>query len=122
MALVIKKIVDLSSIGDEYKGISLVFKSIPAKDLPEIDKKQSAVKQDDNGNPILSEVLPLFISILQEYYLEGTQGEDKIVKEDIGELDANALIHCFQILTGQDVDPKAENSSTSTSTTDQAPA
>lgn len=119
MALVIKKPVDLSSLGDEYKGIQLVFKSIPAKDLADLNKQQEGFEKDEEGNPNLTQVLPFFIEILQKYFVSGNQGEEKVVKEDLGELDSNALIHCFQILTGQAIDPKDENSSTKPSSTEQ---
>lgn len=119
MALVIKKPVDLSSLGDEYKGIELVFKSIPAKDLADLNKRQEGFEKDKEGNPNLNQVLPFFIEILQKYFVSGNQEEAKIVKEDLGDLDSNALIHCFQILTGQAVDPKVENSSANTSTTEE---
>lgn len=111
MALVIKKPVDLSSIGEEYKGISLVFKSIPAKDLPGLEEKQKTIGEET------AKVLPLFIEILQTYFLEGKQGEENIVKEDLGSLDSEALIYCFQVLTGQTLDPKASSESESESPT-----
>lgn len=118
MALVIKKIVDLSSLGDEYKGIEIIFRSIPAKDLGEINKKQEALPKDENGDQKLEDILPLFIEILQKYFVSGKQDEEKLTKEDITELDSESLIYCFQILTGQDIDPKAKSESTSSSTTE----
>lgn len=118
MALVIKKHVDLSSLGDEYKGIELVFKSIPAKDLSELNKKQESFEKDDNGDPKLEQVLPFFIEILQKYFISGNQDGIEIVKEDIGELDSEALIYCFQIITGQNIDPKVSSESTNTSSTE----
>ena len=46
MALVIKKAVDLSSLGEAYQGITLNFKSIPAKNLPELEKGQKDIGED----------------------------------------------------------------------------
>lgn len=122
MALVIKKPVDLSSLGDEYKGIELMFRSIPAKDLAELNKKQESFTKDENGNPKLEEVLPYFIEILQKYFLDGKQGEEKVVKEDLGELDSEALIYSFQIITGQQIDPKVESESSNISSTNEEEA
>lgn len=122
MALVIKKPVDLSSLGKEYEGISLVFRSIPAKDLGVLNKQQEELPRDDNGDPALSDILPFFINILEKYFIEGTQQDTKITKEDLSELDSEALTHCFQVITGQVIDPKAENSSTNISTTEASQA
>lgn len=119
MALVIKKSVDLSSLGDEYKGIKLEFRSIPAKDLSELNKKQESMEKDKEGDPKLELVLPFFIDILQKYFLSGTQDGGKVVKEDVGDLDSDALVYCFQILSGQEIDPKDEDSSTKPSSTEQ---
>lgn len=122
MSLTIKKVVDLSSLGEDYNGIELVFKSIPARDLPELNKKQEAFPKGKDGTPNLDKVLPFFIETLQKYFLGGTQDKEKVSKEDIGELDSNALIYCFQIITGQDIDPKVESESPSTSTTESETA
>jgi hypothetical protein len=84
----------------------------------ELNVKQEAIEKDKEGNPILKEVLPFFIEILQKYFVEGKQDDTNITKEDIGELDSNALIHCFQILSGQIIDPKASGSSTNASSTE----
>lgn len=118
MALVIKKIVDLSSLGDEYKGIELIFRSIPAKDLGGINKKQEALPKDKDGENKLDDILPFFIETLQSYFVSGKQDDNQLTKEDIGELDSESLIYCFQILTGQAPDPKVSSESTSSSTTE----
>lgn len=122
MALVIKKPVDLSSIGDEYKGINLVFRSIPARDLGDLNKTQQGFEKDKDGNPKLEQVLPFFIEILQKYFVDGKQEDTNVTKEDLADLDSEALIYCFQILTGQKLDPKVNSESTSTSTTPKEPA
>lgn len=112
MSLVIKKRVSLEFLGDEYKDGEIVFKSIPAKDLPEIISKSEAAGEDSKL------LIPVFIDVLQSYFIDGGVGDDKIAKEDIGELDADSVIHCFQILTGQAIDPKANGQSTTTSKTE----
>lgn len=110
MALVIKKTVDLSSQGEEYKDIVLVFKSIPASQLPELYKKAEAVKG--------AEAIPMTIEVLENQFLSGTTPEGDITKEDIKDLDATAVNFCFKILSGQGDDPKLSSESTTTSTTE----
>lgn len=112
MALVIKKRVSLDFLGDEYKEGELIFRSIPAKDLPGImDKTEGA----DNKS---SKIIPIFIEVLETYFLEGSNDKEPVTKEDIGQLDAESVLHCFQILTGQKIDPKSEGELTSTSSTE----
>lgn len=118
MGLVIKKLVDLSTLGKEYEGIEVVFKSIPAKDLPGIDEQNQGLKKDEKGNPVISEAMAFFIEILEKYFVSGSQDDVKLTKEDVKELDSKALIYCFQIMSGQIIDPKEEISSTATSTTE----
>lgn len=112
MSLVIKKKVSLEFLGDEYKDSEIIFKSIPAKDLPDIIDRSEKTEEDTK------QLIPLFISVLQDYFLDGTHNQEKILKEDIGELDAETVIHCFQVLTGQKLDPKASGESTNISTTE----
>lgn len=118
MGLVIKKVVDLSSAGEEYEGIQIVFRSIPAKDIVEIEKKQETLDKDDSGNTKTGQLLPFIIELLEKYFYEGYQGEEKLGKEDIQQLDANGIVYCFQILVGQAIDPKDEVPLTNTSTTE----
>lgn len=114
MALVIKKTVNLDSLGEEYSGVVLEFKSIPARDLPKLVTEQEALGEDTD------KIIPYFIKVLEDYFILGKQGEESISKEDIGLLPSEALIHVFQILSGQAIDPKAENESTSISITETA--
>lgn len=114
MPLVIKKKVSLDFLGEEYKDSYIEFKSIPARDLPDIMDKSSQAGEDSK------KLIPIFIEVLQKYFLDGENGEEKITKEDIGELDAESVLNCFQILTGQSIDPKVNGPLTNTSTTDQS--
>lgn len=114
MALVIKKVIDLSSLGVEYKDIEITFKSIPATNLPELYKEAE-------GKPDV-DFIPVAAKALQEYFISGKQGETELTKEDVGQLDAKALLHCFSILTGQTLDPKVSGLSTSSSGTEPEPA
>lgn len=118
MALVIKKPVDLSSLGDEYKGIEFVFKSLPAQELPELDKKREAFEKDEDGNPKLKDTIPFFTEVLKSKFLSGTQDGKELTKEDLDSLDENSMIYCFQIITGQITDPKVLSESKTTSSTE----
>ena len=110
--LLIKKTVDLSSLGAEYKGIVLEFKSIPAKDLPKLEEKQKAIGEET------AKVVPFFIEILQTQFVSGKQDDNELTKEDVSELDANSITYCFGVLTGVTGDPKAYSELTTTSSTE----
>lgn len=115
MGLVIKRSIDLSDLSADYSGISFVFRSIPAKDLAELNAKQESFEKDEEGNPDISVVIPYFTELLQKYFVSGKQDQTELVKEDISELDVGALVYCFQILTGQAIDPKDDTPSKTTS-------
>jgi len=120
MALLIKKVVDLSQLGESYQGISLIFRSIPATDLADVEAERRKLTLDkDEENADLTVIMPFFVRILQKYFVGGQQDEEKVVAEDLVDLDSDGLIYCFQILTGQDIDPKEDSSSTTVSTTEQ---
>lgn len=111
MGLVIKKIVDLSNLGDSYKGVEITFRSIPAKDIGEIDQKQKEfITKDDEGNDKVdvTNLMPYMISLLKKYFVSGKQDESAVEANDLDELDAEALTYCFQILSGQEIDPKVK--------------
>lgn len=111
MALIIKKRVSLEFLGEEYKDAYVVFRSIPAIDLADIIGKTEG-KEDS------AVLIPIFIDTLQKYFLEGKAGEEDITKEDVGQFDANTVTTCFSILAGRDIDPKAEGTLKSTSSTE----
>lgn len=112
MALVIKKTVDLSSIGDEYKGVVLNFKPIPAKKLSDLQTKIDEV--GDNK----AAAIPVMVDILVDQFLDGKASESEVTKEDVAEFEADVVGHCFRILTGQDIDPKSSAELTTTSPMD----
>lgn len=111
MALVIKKRVGLEFLGTEYKDAYIVFQSIPARDLPDI------IELSEKANSDTKALIPIFIQVLEKYFLTGEATGEAVVKEDIGQLDAETILHCFKILTGQDIDPKVETPLTSSSPT-----
>lgn len=120
MALVIKKEVDLSSLGEEYKDVKITFKVIPASKLPEIyslSQEGQAKDKEAEGKGI--ELIPKFTEVLKEQFESGSSPGGSMTKDDIDVLDGGAIVHCFTILSGGGLDPKGKNSLTSPSTTDQ---
>lgn len=119
MALVIKKRVSLDFLGNGYEDAYLVFKSIPAIELEELTPKLEKLEKETKGS------LAFVISILKDYFLSGEFPNDEgklepVNKEDLDQLDPNSVVKCFQVFTGQQIDPKDEGQSTSTSETVEA--
>jgi len=115
MALVIKKTVNLDSLGEEYSGIVLEFKSIPASDVAKFSKE---VPSEDD----LDGTVTFFLQVLKSNFVSGKQGNESVNADDLSLLDIEALMFVFKILTGQDIDPKSGNELTSSSTTESAEA
>lgn len=100
MAIVIKKKIDLDFLGEDYKDASLTFQAIPLKDFDEIVLKIDEA-QKNNGS------VKLILATLKEYFLEGIfPGIEKVTADDLDGLDPGSVVRCFQILTGQEFDPK----------------
>lgn len=114
MALVIKKRVDLDFLGEDFKDTFVTFKSIPAKDLPEIVKLTKEAEESVDA-------IPHILKLLKKYFLDGEHEGEAVKAEDLDELDAETLVKCFEIITGQSADPKADGQSTNTSSTDTEP-
>lgn len=135
--LVIKKRVNLDFLGEEYKDAELVFRSIPLIDyeilmeelpksnirLKELREKQ---KQDHLSTEDKSEFDELILQdaeqnkksfktileYLKRYFLSGKFPDDEdniqsIESVDLDGLDRDTAIKCFNILTGQETDPKS---------------
>ena len=121
--IVIKKKVNLGFLGDDYKDAELVFRSIPVRDyeeiLNEIDRLESS------GDKRAS--IKMTIKALEDYFVSGKFPDDNgnltpVTKEDISSgLDRMAAIKCFQVLSGQESDPKDILPSMMPSTTEQNP-
>lgn len=111
MPIVIKKRITLEFLGEDYKDSYLVFRSIPLRDyeliIKEIDKNS-----DDNIKS-----LKFILDTLQVYFVEGKFQAEEVSKEDLPDLDQASSMRIFEILTGQ-LDPKAETSSTTPSSTE----
>lgn len=113
----IKKRVSLDFLGDDYKEAYLVFQSIPLKDFEGIIKAVSEGEDNKNSLGMISEYL-------QKYFIEGKfpNGEgqlEDVTSEDLTDFaDSETANRCFEILTGQNIDPKVEAPSMNTSTTD----
>lgn len=115
----IKKKIGLGFLGDEYNDAYLTFRSIPLKDFDEIlDSVAKAEKEDSKAS------LNLMFSNITKYFVSGKFPDDTgtlqdVTSEDLTEfIDNETAIKCFELLTGQYIDPKAEPPSTNTSTTE----
>lgn len=120
--LAIKKRVNLDFLGEEFKDAYIIFNAIPLKDYEEII---SSTPNED------IEAVKHVRRVLDKYFVSGKVPNDKselsdMKKEEIGELDSDATITCFQILTGQSVggqtDPLANESENPSKTEPTPPA
>lgn len=119
--IVIKRKLTLEFLGSEHADDYLTFKSIPVVKYDEIVDKIDNVEDTDNKG-----ATQIMLSILKEYFLDGSFGGDKVLAEDLDELDGTTVMKCFETLTGQVADeegqlslnPKSENKSITTSTTE----
>lgn len=119
MAIVIKKKVSFDFLGEEYKEAYIIFQSIPVKDYQKIFAEEKKIGEDN------IKATDYMRSVLTDYFIEGKFPDNgelaDVKKEDLGDLDGESTINCFKILTGQDIDPKAEGveaTPTPSSTTD----
>lgn len=107
MAIVIKKRVSLEFLGEEYQDAYITFQSIPLSKYDEIIDQQT---EDKKG------YLKFIISTLKKYFLDGKfPGIEELEADDLDGLDEDSCIRCFQIITGQIIDPKAQTPSTNSS-------
>lgn len=107
--IVIKKRVSLAFLGEEYAKAELVFRSIPIEDYEELIEKSTKADPDDAHASI-----GLTKDTLQKYFISGTFPNDageleQVTAEDILGLDKMAAVRCFEALTGQNLDPKADS-------------
>lgn len=104
MAIVIKKRVSLEFLGEEYREAYLVFRAIPAIDFDEVGTRLNEVEKDNASS------VKIVLDVLKTYFLSGKFPDDAgltdVNKEDLDGLDPISLTKCFQIFTGQEIDPK----------------
>lgn len=106
MPIVIKRKISLDFLGEEYKEAYITFKAIPVKDFSELMQRMPKDGQEDNVKS-----MELMLEMLEKYFYEGKFPNDKgdlepLSKEDVKDLDQQASLKCFQMLVGQDTDPK----------------
>lgn len=116
---VIKKKISLDFLGEEYKEAYLILRSIPLKDFDEIiDAVGEAEKKDSKAS------LNLMFDYITKYFHSGKFPDDSgqlqaVTTEDLTEfIDNETAVKCFELLTGQNIDPKVEPPSTNISTTE----
>jgi hypothetical protein len=108
--LVIRKRVTLEFLGDEYKDAYIDFKSIPVGDYDKLIGEIKGAGDADN-----STANAVILRILKDYYIGGkfpdSEGklEDLDGKDELDNLDKEAVIECFGKLTGQDLKKAAED-------------
>lgn len=117
MPIVIRKRVSLDFLGEEYKEAYLIFKSIPAVDFDGVTQTLKTMEDKEQAS------MGFLIDLLKRYFLSGEFPDDEgklqsVTADDIGQLDSASVIQCFQVFTGQDLDPKAETPLTNTSPTE----
>lgn len=114
--IVIKKRVSFDFLGEEYKDCYINFQRIPVADFEDIQKQITDIEENVGSS------FMIVLDVLKKYFVDGKfLIEDKlqeITKEDLDGLDAESTIRCFQIMTGQEIDPKSPSPLTSPSTTD----
>lgn len=98
--ILIRKKVDLTFLGEEYKDDYLVFKSMPLREYEKLLPELEAIGEDGKKS------LVIIKRVLEDNFIEGKfQGED-VAKEDLIDFDLITLTKCFEIFTGQASDPK----------------
>lgn len=102
MALTVRKKVTFEFLGDEYRECYLYFRAIPVKDYTDIQQRLADLQGVDS--------IAALIDVLKAYFLSGQFTDEKgelvdVTADDIGNLDKDSIVLCFQRFTGQD-DPK----------------
>lgn len=99
--IIIKKRVSLDFLGEDYANSYIVFKSLP---IEEYQKVQDEVEKIPKGG-----FTKYLVDFLKDRLIEGKLDQDggqtDITKENIGQLDFDAISVCYKHLTGQ-IDPK----------------
>lgn len=115
--IIIKKKVTLEFLGEDYKDSYITFKSIPIGEYEDLISKVDKVEESKSMSEIMK--------ILETYFVEGLFDGQKLAKEDVNQFDGETILKCFETLTGQktvegerQLDPKSENESTNSSTTE----
>lgn len=122
MVLQIRKRVSLDFLGEEYKDSYLIFKAIPIKDYEELQTKIESIDEKKS--------ISFIQETLKKYFINGKAANESgeledVTAEDLGELDQEAVINCFETLTGQNINKENdfldEDSKSPSSTTPEPP-
>lgn len=112
--IVIKKRVSFDFLGEEYKDSYVDFQRIPVSDFEAIQKEMEEVKKNKLSS------FSVVLGVIKKYFISGKFiNDDKledISAEDLEGLDAESVLRCFSLMTGQEIDPKAQAPLTSQST------
>lgn len=104
--MVIKKRISLDFLGEDYKEAYLVFRGIGLKEFEEYQKKGEDLEKDGAAGSF-----KLLGDLLSSHYLSGKGPNEKgelaeVTKEEVEQLDIDTALKIFQLLTGQELDPK----------------
>lgn len=103
--IIIKKRINLDFLGEEYKGGFVEFKSLSIKDV------QGKLDEITNVGEDNKKAVEMMLNLLNDCFIGGTfvsdGKEQEIEKADLEDFDVASIIKFFQILSGQDGDPKA---------------
>jgi len=102
--MVIPKKIELTALGEDYKGSFLTFKSIAFKDYePLVIRAEKLRENDKDKNTFTS--LNFVSGELKSRFIEGeiVNGSEttKVSTEDILDLPGDVLVDCFQMLMGK---------------------
>lgn len=104
--MVIKKRISLDFLGEDYKEAYLVFRGIGLKEFEDYIKKGNELDQDSGAGSF-----KLLSDTLASHFISGEVPNEKgelaeVFKNEISELDIDTALKVFQLLTGQELDPK----------------
>ncbi len=104
---VIKKVVDLGFLGEDWNGCNIVVTPLVVKELKEI---QGLDSQDVDDPAQVQESVEKMIDIISRHFVSG-KGFDgvnqvAILKDDIEELSFEVLSACLKAMAGN-LDPKS---------------
>lgn len=104
---VIKKVVDLSFLGEDWEGCNIIVTPLVVKELKEI---QGLDTQDTNNPAEVEASVNKMIDIISRHFVSGRgfDGVNKvaILKDDIEELSFEVLTACLGAMAGNP-DPKS---------------
>ena len=106
MKIVIKKKVSLDFLGDDYKEAYINFNAFSIGDFEIILDQAEEIKEDGKKSIVF------ILKVLKERFIDGKFPNEKgeledLTADDLVQFDFEVVNKCFQILSGQNPDPKS---------------